>query len=89
MISVTENLQNQHSIETEQFTSQTPLFEEYQKEIYQLKQDLSERDEERILLQDRLNKVQFQHRRTSDDQTSTKDKLQAIVEEQNIQSTQL
>jgi hypothetical protein len=54
-----------------------------QKEIDQLQNDLSQKDDERILLQERLNKVELELKKTLDDQTSTVSKYQSLVNERN------
>ncbi len=76
-------LDNERSIQTEQLTAQAPLFEDYQKQIGQLQRDLSQKDDERTLLQDRFNEVEFELRRALDDQISTTSRLEVLVEERN------
>jgi hypothetical protein len=78
-----DQLDNERSIQIEQLTSQAPLFEDYQKQIGQLQRDLCQKDDERTILQDRLNQVEFELRRTLDDQISTTSRLEVLVEERN------
>lgn len=73
-----EILQNERSIEIQQLSSQISSVEDYQKQINQLQQDLSQKEEEHILFQKKL-----------DDQTLTTDTLQTHIEERNIQLTEL
>jgi len=60
-------------------------FEGYQKQIDQLQQNLSQKEEEQILLQDRLHEVELELRKTLDDQS----RLEALVEQQSLQLTEL
>ncbi len=69
--------------------------EDYQKQIEELHQNLSEKDEQRTLLQERLNKVELELKRTSDDYFSIIAEYEsllkerdALVNQQSIQSTE-
>ena len=71
------------------------MTKDLQKEIDQLQDDLSQKDDERILLQERLDKVELELKKTLDDQTSTESKYQslvnerdALIEQQTIHSTE-
>lgn len=61
--------------------------DEYQKQIDQLQQKLSENDDERALLRERLNEVELELRKVSDDRLSTtamyEEQLQSIVQERD------
>jgi flagellar biosynthesis chaperone FliJ len=69
--------------------------EDYEKQIEQLQQNLSQKDEERTLLQERLNEVELQLTKSSDDYASTIAKHElllqerdSLVQQQLIQSTE-
>ncbi len=61
--------------------------EDYQKQIEQLQTNLSEKDEERTLLRERLNEIELELSKTSDDHISKSKKyeedLQSLVHERN------
>lgn len=84
-----EILQNERSIEIQQLSSQISSVEDYQKQINQLQQDLSQKEEEHILLQHHLNNIQFELKKKLDHQTLTTDTLQIHIEERNLQLTEL
>jgi chromosome segregation ATPase len=75
---------DEHQAKIEQVISQVPSFEDYQKQINQLQQNLSQKEEERTLLRDHFSEVELELRKTIDDQTSTTDRLEALVEERNV-----
>ncbi len=62
--------------------------EDYEKQIEQLQHNLSQKDEERTLLQERLNEVELQLTKSSDDYASTIAKHESLVQQQLIQSTE-
>jgi uncharacterized phage infection (PIP) family protein YhgE len=80
LISAVENQTKQIEI-----LQNVPLFEGYQKQIDQLQQNLSQKEEEQILLQDRLHEVELELRKTLDDQS----RPEALVEQQSLQLTEL
>jgi len=75
---------DEHQAKIEQVISQVPSFEDYQKQIDQLQQNLSQKEEERTLLRDHFSEVELELRKIIDDQTSTTDRLEALVEERNV-----
>ena len=58
-------------------------------EIHHLKQKLSQYEDERALLRERLNEVELEFRKTLDDRASTltmyEEQLQSLVQERNAQ----
>ncbi len=69
--------------------------EDYEKQIEQLQHNLSQNDEERILLEKHLNEVELQLTKSSDDYASTIAKHESLLQErdslvqqQSIQSTE-
>jgi hypothetical protein len=72
-------------VEAEQLTSQASLIEDYQN----LPQNLSQKEEERVLLQHQLNEVELELRKTLDDQRFTTSRFEAILEQQSLQLTEL
>ncbi len=72
-------------MEAEQLTSQASLIEDYQN----LPQNLSQKEEERVLLQHQLNEVELELRKTLDDQRFTTSRFEAILEQQSLQLTEL
>jgi hypothetical protein len=72
-------------VEAEQLTSQASLIEDYQN----LPQNLSQKEEERVLLQHQLNEVELELRKTLDDQRLTTSRFEAILEQQSLQLTEL
>ncbi len=69
--------------------------EDYEKQIEQLQQNLSQKDKERTLLQERLNEVELQLTKSSDDYASTMAKHESLLQERDslvqqksIQSTE-
>jgi predicted nucleic acid-binding Zn-ribbon protein len=69
------------------FPSSQSTIEDYEKQIKQLQQNLSENEDERTLLRQRLNEVELEFRKTLDDHSSTsamyEEQLQSIVQERN------
>ncbi|CAF1419954.1 unnamed protein product [Adineta steineri] len=73
--------------EIEQLTSSAPsssssIMNDYQQQIHQLQQNLSEKDEERSLLRERLNEVEVEFRKTLDDHASTQNKYELLAQQQ-------
>ncbi|CAF4111061.1 unnamed protein product, partial [Rotaria sordida] len=72
-------IDNEHIIKTEKLVSTTPsvddisqsTIEDYEKQIHQLQQKLSQNNDERTLLRERLNEVELEFRKTLDDRLST------------------
>ena len=62
--------------------------EDYQKQIDQLQQTLSQKDEERNLLREHLNNVELELRKTLDENISTMSILESIVEERDALAKQ-
>lgn len=58
--------------------------EEHQKQIEQLQRNLSQKEEERNLLRERLNEVELELRRISDDHTSTMAKCKSLEEDYDV-----
>jgi hypothetical protein len=67
--------------------SPSTIVEDYEKQIKQLQQKLSQNEDERSLLRERLNEVELEFTRTIDDRASTlamyEDQLQSTVQERN------
>ncbi len=67
--------------------SPSTIIEDYEKQIKQLQQKLSQNEDERSLLRERLNEVEVEFTRTIDDRASTlamyEDQLQSAVQERN------
>jgi predicted nuclease with TOPRIM domain len=59
------------------------IIENYQKEIAQLQESLSRKDDERTLLRDRLNEVELELRKTLDDYASKMTKYESLVAERD------
>jgi flagellar biosynthesis chaperone FliJ len=63
------------------------MIEDYQKQINQLQQKLSQNNDERTLLRERLNEVELELSKTSEDRTSTlamyEQQFEAIVQERD------
>jgi uncharacterized protein YlxW (UPF0749 family) len=71
------------------------IIEDLQKEINELRKDLSEKNDERILLQEHLDDVELQLKNALDAQMSTMSKYQslanerdAVIEQQILHSTE-
>jgi len=62
------------------------MIEDYQKQIGQLQQNLSEKDNERSSLSERLNKLELELKKTIDDHASTMTKYESLVKEQTLHS---
>ncbi|CAF4202712.1 unnamed protein product, partial [Rotaria sordida] len=88
-------IENERPIKTEQLVNATPpsddisraTIENYEKQIHQLQQKLSQNDDERTLLRERLNEVELEFRKTLDDRLSTtnmyEEQLQSLVQERD------
>ncbi|CAF4984732.1 unnamed protein product, partial [Rotaria sp. Silwood1] len=86
---------SEHIIKTEKPVSTTSsvtnisqsTIEDYEKHLHQLQQKLSQNDEERSLLRERLNEVELEFRKTLDDRQSTtnmyEEQLQSLVHERD------
>jgi chromosome segregation ATPase len=72
-----------NELRTEQHTSEVSLSEDYQKQIDQLQQNLSQKDEERTLLREHLNNIELELRKTLDDHASTKSQFESITQERD------
>jgi predicted nucleic acid-binding Zn-ribbon protein len=61
--------------------------ENYEQQIKQLHQKLSQNEDERTLLRERLNEVELEFRKTLDDRSSTsamyEEQFQSLVQERN------
>jgi len=77
-------LDNERQMKMEQLSS---IVEDYQKQIEQLQQKLSEKDNEQISLGERLNEVELELRKTVDHHASKlikyEEDLQSLVQERN------
>ena len=64
------------------------LIEDYEKQIHQLQQKLSQNNDERTLLRERLNEVELELSKTSDDRTSTlamyEKQFESLVQERDV-----
>ncbi|CAF4423197.1 unnamed protein product, partial [Adineta steineri] len=84
-------LDNEHRVKVEQLVRATPpedtsasAIEDYQKQIDQLQKHLSQKDEERSLLRERLNEVEVEFRKTLDDHESTVNKYEFLKQERDV-----
>ncbi len=57
--------------------------ENYEKQIKQLQQNLSQKDDERTLLRERLNEVELEFRKALDDHALAVRQCEAVTEEKN------
>ncbi len=73
-------LDNEHREKLEQLSSQS---ENYQKQIEELQQNLSEQIHERTSLSERLNEVEVNLQKAIDDHASLKAKYETLIEERN------
>ena len=60
--------------------------ENYQKQIEELQHNLSQKEDERSLLENRLNEVEHELKTTADDYASTTTKYESLVQQQSVQS---
>ncbi|CAF4939413.1 unnamed protein product, partial [Rotaria sp. Silwood1] len=60
------------------------IIEDYQTKINQLEQTLIEKEDEQILLRERLNEIELELRKILDDQNSTLTKYETLVRERNV-----
>ncbi|CAF1400921.1 unnamed protein product [Adineta steineri] len=77
-------LDNEHEIKTEELNSlpsSSLVIEDYEKKTDQLQQFHPEKNKEQILLDDRLNEIQFQLRKTLNDRALTITKYASVVKE--------
>ncbi len=73
-------LDNERREKVEQLSSQS---ENYQKHIQELQQNLSEKDNERSSLSERLNEVELELKKAVDDHVSLQAKYETLIEERN------
>jgi len=73
-------LANERQEKVEQLSLQS---ENYQKQIEQLQQNLSEQDHDRTSLSERLNEVELELKKAVDDHASVKAKYELLTEGQN------
>ncbi|CAF1419944.1 unnamed protein product, partial [Adineta steineri] len=79
-----DQIDNMSSSITTQSNSEDSLSEDYQKQIDQLQKHLSQKDEERSLLRERLNEVEVEFRKTLDDHESTVNKYEFLKQERDV-----
>ncbi|CAF1461374.1 unnamed protein product [Adineta steineri] len=79
-----DQIDNMSSSITTQIHSEDSLSEDYQKQIDQLQKHLSQKDEERSLLRERLNEVEVEFRKTLDDHESTVNKYEFLKQERDV-----
>jgi chromosome segregation ATPase len=72
-----------NELRTEQHTSEVQSSQDHQKQINQLQQDLSQKDEERSLLREHLDSVELELTQTLDDYASAMNRLEIIVQERD------
>ena len=74
------------------FNFSRSTLEDYKQQIKQLQRKLSENEDERSLLRERLNEVELEFRQTMDDRSSTmamyEQQLQSRVQERNALANQ-
>ncbi len=68
--------------------SSSAEIEDYQKQIEQLQKNLSQKDEEQILLGERLNEVELEFKKISDDHASTMARYESLVQERDALTKQ-
>ncbi len=73
-------LDNERREKLEQLSSQSG---NYQKQIEQLQQNLSEQDHERASLSERLNEVELELKKAIDDHALLNAKYETLIEKQN------
>jgi chromosome segregation ATPase len=73
-------LDNERQMKMEQLSS---MVKDHQTQIEQLQRNLSEKDNERSSLSERLNEVEFELRKTVNDHASTMAESQSLVEERD------
>ncbi len=73
-------LDNERREKVEQLSSQS---ENHQKQIQELQQNISEKDNERTSLSERLNEVELDLKKAIDDHASLKAKYETLIEERN------
>jgi predicted transcriptional regulator len=61
------------------------MIEDYQNQIGQLQQNLSEKDNEQSSLSERLNKLELELKKTIDDHASAMTEYESLVKEQTLQ----
>ena len=85
-------IENERPIQSQQLVTATPssdpsIIADYEKQIKQLQQKLSQNEDERTLLRERLNEVELELRQTLDDRASAltmyEQQLEALVQERN------
>jgi chromosome segregation ATPase len=74
-------LDNERREKVEQLSSQS---ENYQKHFQELQQNLSEKDNERTALSERLNEVELDLKKAIDDHVSLQAKYETLIEERNV-----
>ncbi|CAF3326714.1 unnamed protein product, partial [Rotaria socialis] len=90
-----DRIDNEHITKTEELASSPPsvndrsqsAIEDSEKQIHQLQQKLSQNDDEKLLLRERLNEVELELRKVLDDHTSTRaryeEQLQSLITERD------
>jgi hypothetical protein len=78
-------LDNERREKIEQLSSQS---ENYKKQIEELQQNLSEKDNERSSLSERLYEVELELKKAIDNQASTMTKYELLVEQEARRSTE-
>ena len=83
-------IENERPVRSEQLVTAAPpsdSLDEYVQQIKQLQQKLSQNEDERTLLRERLNEVELEFRKSLDDHSSVLNnyerQLQSIVQERN------
>lgn len=82
ILSSLEALQNEQTTVTS--TDDASIIEDYQKQVNQLQQTLSQKDEERSLLREHLNEVEVELRKAFDDHALTTDKYELLKQERDV-----
>jgi len=73
-------LDNERREKVEQLSSQS---ENHQKHIQELQQNISEKDNERTSLSERLNEVELELKKAVDDHASLQGKYESLIEERD------
>ncbi|CAF0953552.1 unnamed protein product [Adineta ricciae] len=89
-------LESERRIRVEQLTTAPPVeeigssvIEEYEKQINELHSTLSENDKDRLVLQDRLNQVETELQKLSDDHTSLEQERDILAQQSQQEIAQL
>ena len=88
-------IENERPVRSEQLVTAAPpsdTTDEYEKQVQQLRQKASQHEDERTLLRERLNEVELEFAKATEDHSSTltmyEEQLQSLVQERNTLAEQ-